>query len=387
MQPIINPQVKEIQISGIRKIANKVAAMPDALALTMGQPDFPTPAHIVEAAQKALQAGRTVYTPNAGLPELRKAAADFVGSKYGLSYDGGSEVIVTTGASEALDITLRTILTPGAEVILPGPIYPGYEPLIRLCGGVPVYVDTRPYEFKMTAAAMEPHLTERTRCVVLGYPSNPTGQIMTKAELAELAALLGSRNLYVISDEIYSELVYGAEHASIAAMPGMREKTIVINGLSKSHSMTGWRIGFTFAPEALTQHMVKVHQYNVTCASSISQYAAVEALTAGRDDALPMRQAYENRLEHVYGRLQAMGLEAVKPQGAFYLFPSIARFGLGSEQFAYRLLEEQRVAVVPGDAFSPLGEGYIRLSYAYSQEVLDGALDRLEAFIRKLDRS
>ncbi|WP_068774448.1 aminotransferase A [Paenibacillus sp. FJAT-26967] len=385
MESLINPKVKDIQISGIRKIANKVASIPDALALTIGQPDFPTPLHIVEAGQRALQEGKTLYTPNAGVLELRQAAADFVGTRYGLSYDPVTEVIVTNGASEALDITLRTILTPGAEVILPGPIYPGYEPLIKLCGGIPVYVDTRPHEFKLTADVLEPYLTERTRCVILGYPSNPTGQILTAEELSGLAALLQDRELFIISDEIYSELVYGTNHSSIAAIPGMKEKTIVINGLSKSHSMTGWRIGYTFAPAYLSQHMLKVHQYNVTCASSVSQYAAIEALTAGRDDALPMRVSYAERLQHTYARLQEMGIQAVKPQGAFYLFPSIERFGLTSEEFAYRLLEEQRVAVVPGDAFSPLGEGHIRLSYAYSLEVIDGALDRLQAFIRKLD--
>jgi aminotransferase len=384
MEHLINPQVKDIQISGIRKISNKVAAMPGALTLTIGQPDFPTPAHIVEAGKRALEQQRTVYTPNPGIPELRQAAAAYVRNKYGLDYRGEDEVIVTVGASEAVDIALRAILTPGAEVVLPAPVYPGYEPLIRLAGGVPVYVDTRNSGFRLTAELLEPHLTERTRCVILCYPSNPTGQVLDTGELQELAKLLEHRELFVLSDEIYSELVYGAPHRSIAAIGRMREKTVVINGLSKSHAMTGWRIGFTFAPAALTRHLLKVHQYNVTCASSVSQYAALEALTNGADDALPMRDAYAKRRDYVLERLQAMGLEAEKPAGAFYVFPSIGRFGLRSEEFAYRLLDEEKVAVVPGDAFTPYGEGYIRISYAYAENVLEQALDRLERFVRKL---
>jgi aminotransferase len=384
MEHLLNPKIKEIQISGIRKISNMVSAIPDALTLTIGQPDFPTPRHIIEAGQRALEENKTVYTANPGLLELRQAAAAFVQKKYGLTYRADDEVIVTVGASEALDITLKTILTPGAEVILPAPIYPGYEPLIRLCGGIPVYVDTRRHGFKLTAEILEPHLTPNTRCVLFCYPSNPTGRIMTQQEFEQLAQLLGDKELFVISDEIYSELVYGEQHRSIASFPAMRDKTIVINGLSKSHAMTGWRIGFTFAPAYISRHMVKAHQYNVTCASSISQYAALAALTAGADDALPMREAYKQRRDYVYDRLQSMGIEIVKPEGAFYLFPSIERFGLTSEQFAMRLLEEERVAVVPGDAFTPYGEGYVRISYAYAQDVLERALDRVERFVRKL---
>lgn len=384
MEHLINPQVKDIQISGIRKISNKVSEIPGALTLTIGQPDFPTPEHIIEAGKRALEQQKTVYTPNPGILELRQAAAGFVRGKYGLDYRPADEVIVTIGASEAVDIVLRTIVTPGAEVVLPAPVYPGYEPLIRLAGGVPVYVDTRANGFKMTAELLEPHLTEKTRCVILCYPSNPTGQVLNETELEALAQLLEDRELFVLSDEIYSELVYGEPHRSIATFGRMREKTVVINGLSKSHAMTGWRIGFTFAPAALTQHMVKVHQYNVTCASSVSQYAAIEALTIGVDDALPMRDAYAKRRDCVLGRLRAMGLETEKPSGAFYVFPSIERYGLRSEEFAYRLLEEEKVAVVPGDAFTPYGEGYIRISYAYAEDVLERALDRLESFVRKL---
>ncbi|CAG7605399.1 putative N-acetyl-LL-diaminopimelate aminotransferase [Paenibacillus solanacearum] len=381
---LINPQVKDIQISGIRKISNLVSTYKDAITLTIGQPDFPTPDHILRAAEQAVADHRTTYTPNPGLPELRQAVSEFVQRKYGQTYSAANEIIVTTGASQALDITLRTILTEGAEVILPGPIYPGYEPLVRLCGGVPVYVDTRDNGFKLTAELLEPHLTERTRCIILCYPSNPTGRVMTESELADMAQLLEHRDVFVISDEIYSELIYDAPHRSIALLPGMREKTIVINGLSKSHSMTGWRIGFTLAPAYISEHMVKVHQYNVTCASSISQYAAIEALTNGIDDALPMKAEYVKRRDFVYDRLVGMGFELAKPEGAFYLFPSIQRFGLSSMEFTMKLLEQQRVAVVPGDAFSTYGEGYIRISYAYGMDVLERAMDKMEAFVKAL---
>ncbi|UUZ86763.1 aminotransferase class I/II-fold pyridoxal phosphate-dependent enzyme [Paenibacillus sp. P26] len=339
---------------------------------------------MLRAGERAIAEHRTVYTPNPGLPEVRQAAAAFAERKYGLKYSGTDEIIITAGASQALDITLRTLLTEGGEVILPGPIYPGYEPLVRLCGGIPVYADTRRTGFKLTAEPLEPLLTERTRCIVMCYPSNPTGRVMTAAELEGVARLLESRNIFVISDEIYSELVYEGEHRSIATLPGMREKTIVINGLSKSHSMTGWRIGFTMAPAYLSQHMVKVHQYNVTCASSISQYAALEALTAGIDDAKPMKAEYLKRRDYVYDRLISMGFELDKPEGAFYLFPSIERFGLTSMEFTMKLLETRRVAVVPGDAFSVYGEGYIRISYAYSMDNLEKAMDRLEPFVKSL---
>lgn len=378
----INPRVTEIQISGIRKISNLVANYKNAITLTIGQPDFPTPDHVMQAAERAIAAGRTTYTPNAGLLELRQAAAAFVSRKYGLNYDPAEEIIITAGASQALDITLRTILTEGCEVILPGPIYPGYEPIVRLCGAVPVYVDTAGNGFKLTAELLEPYLTERTRAVVMCYPSNPTGRVLSLRETEDLAKLLADKNVFVVSDEIYSELVYEAPHVSIAAMPGMRERTIVINGLSKSHSMTGWRVGFTLAPAYLARHMLKVHQYNVTCASSISQYAAIEALTSGIDDAEPMKREYIRRRDFVYDRLVEMGFKLAKPEGAFYLFPSIRRFGMPSMEFAMKLLEERGLAVVPGDAFSPYGEGYIRISYAYSMEQLEQAMNRLDAFVK-----
>lgn len=381
MEHLINPKVREIEISGIRKMANKMSEYDQVLSLTIGQPDFPTPPHILEAAKQAMDAGKTVYTPNAGLPELRQAACRFVREKYDLTYRPDDEILVTVGASQALDITLRTILQPGCEVILPGPIYPGYEPLILMYGGIPVYVDTTETSFKLTAERLAPHLTDQTRCVILASPSNPTGAILTEQELADIAALLRDRDVFVISDEIYSELVYDGTHSSIANQPGMRDKTIVINGVSKSHSMTGWRIGFTLAPSTITRHMIKAHQYNVTCASSISQYGALAALTTGQDDALPMREAYFERRNYVYEQLLDAGFDVHKPGGAFYIFPSIRRFNLDSTTFAHRLLDEQRVAVVPGNAFSSLGEGFIRISYACSKTTLEESLRRIKAFV------
>ncbi|WP_018133011.1 aminotransferase A [Effusibacillus pohliae] len=384
MEHLINKRVKEIQISGIRKFSNLVAQYQDAISLTIGQPDFPTPEHIKQAAKTAIDQNKTAYTQNPGLPELRRAASRFLQAKYQLSYNPETEVITTIGASQAIDIALRTILEEGCEVLLPGPVYPGYEPLIKLSGAVPVYVDTTTNGFKINAALLKPRITHKTRCIILPYPSNPTGCVLDEQDLAEIADLLRDKEIFVISDEIYSELIYDKPHRSIASLPFMREKTIVINGLSKSHSMTGWRIGFAFAPAAITQHMVKVHQYNVTCASTISQYAALEALSQGLDDAGPMKREYKKRRDYVYDRLTAMGFDVVKPDGAFYVFPSIKAFHMKSFDFAAKLLEEQRVAVVPGEAFSPLGEGYIRISYAYSMDVLREGLDRIEQFVRSL---
>ncbi|WDH99446.1 aminotransferase A [Paenibacillus urinalis] len=384
MEHLIRPEVQSIEVSGIRKMANKVSQYEDVLSLTLGQPDFPTPQHILEAAKQAIDSGETVYTPNAGTLKLRTAAAEFMTQKYGLTYDPADEIIVTTGASEAIDVTFRTILTEGCEVLLPGPIYPGYEPIIRMCGAQPVHIDTTGSGFKLTADLIRPHLTERTRCIVLASPSNPTGCTLSSGKLNEIADLVRERELFVLSDEIYSELVFDGTHTSIAALPGMREKTIVINGLSKSHSMTGWRIGLLFAPVYLARHIVKVHQYNVTCASSVSQAAAVEALTAGIDDALPMREEYARRRDYAYERLVNAGFEVTQPNGAFYIFPSVAKFGLDSTTFAHRLLEEKRVAVVPGAAFAPFGDDYIRISYACSMEVLREALDRIESFVQGL---
>ncbi|MCR8870822.1 aromatic amino acid aminotransferase [Bacillus sp. AFS026049] len=381
MEHLINPLVKDVQISGIRKFYNMVADIEGTISLTIGQPDFPTPTHIKEAAKQAINNDYTVYTHNAGYLELREAASNYVKDKYKLDYDPANEVIVTSGASEGIDIAFRTILIPGNEVILPGPVYPGYEPIIKMCGATPVYADTTKNGFRLTADILEKYITENTRCIVLPYPSNPTGVTLTAEELLDIAELVKGKDIFILADEIYSELVFDQEHVSIATF--LKEQTIVLNGLSKSHSMTGWRIGLLFAPAAISQHLLKVHQYNVTCAASISQRAALEALTAGRNDAIPMKTEYARRREYVYSRLQAMKLEIVKPNGAFYFFIKLPEGYASSLDFCLKLVQQEKVAVVPGDAFSPLGEGYFRISYAYSMETLEKALDRIEAFLAK----
>ncbi|MFP3508078.1 aminotransferase A [Peribacillus sp. SIMBA_075] len=379
MEHLINPLVKDVQISGIRKFYNMVADIEGTISLTIGQPDFPTPMHIKEAAKKAVDNDYTVYTHNAGYLELREAASEYIKDKYKLGYDPANEVIVTSGASEGIDITFRTILIPGNEVILPGPVYPGYEPIIKMCGATPIYADTTKNGFRLTADIIEKYITDQTRCIVLPYPSNPTGVTLSAEELLDIAELVKGKDIFILADEIYSELVFDQEHVSIATF--LKEQTIVLNGLSKSHSMTGWRIGLLFAPVAISQHILKVHQYNVTCASSISQRAALAALTAGKDDAIPMKTEYARRRDYVYSRLEAMKLEIVKPNGAFYFFIKLPEGYTSSIDFCLNLVKQERVAVVPGDAFSPLGEGYFRISYAYSMETLEKALDRIEAFL------
>jgi aminotransferase len=382
VEHLVNTKVKEIEISGIRKFFNMVSHIEDMISFTIGQPDFPTPEHVKLAGIKAIEEDFTTYTHNAGLLELREAAAQFMKTKYNVKYDPLLEIIITTGASEAIDVSLRTILSEGLEVLLPGPIYPGYEPIIRLCGAKPVHIDTRDSNFKLTAAKLKGYLTEKTRCIILPYPSNPTGVSLSHDELHEIAELVKGKDIFVIADEIYSELVYSGQHVSIASM--LREQTILINGLSKSHSMTGWRIGMLFAPENIAKHILKVHQYNVSCASSISQKAALEALTEGINDADAMREEYSKRREYVSKRLKEMGLQFVKPDGAFYFFVKLPdNTNKSSFDFALELAHNAKVAVIPGSAFSQYGEGYFRLSYACSQEKLALGLDRMEAFIKK----
>ncbi|WP_175638795.1 aminotransferase A [Metabacillus schmidteae] len=382
MEHLVNSKVKEIELSGIRKFFNLVADYDDVISLTIGQPDFPTPEHVKKAGIKAIEDNFTTYTHNAGFIELREAASQFVNKKYGLSYSPVNEIITTVGASQAIDCTFRTILETGSEVILPSPVYPGYEPLIKLAGGTPIYVDTTKTDFKLTAELLTPYITEKTRCIVLPYPSNPTGVTLSNDELRDIAELIKGKDIFVLSDEIYSELVYEGTHHSIATH--LRDQTIVINGLSKSHSMTGWRVGFLFAPEDIAKHLLKVHQYNVSCATSVSQKAALEALTIGIDDANDMKYSYKDRLDYVYSRLIQMGFDVVKPNGAFYLFPSISQFKQTSFEFALSLVKTAGVALVPGSAFSEYGEGYVRLSYAYSMEQLTEAMDRMENYIMNL---
>lgn len=381
MEHLVNPKVKSIEISGIRKFFNMVSDTKDMISLTIGQPDFSTPTHVKEAAKLAIDEDYTSYTHNAGDLKLRTAATDFVKEKYQLDYDESTEVIVTSGASEAIDITLRTILDENCEVILPGPVYPGYEPIIRLCGATPVYADITKNQFKMTASVILPLINENTRAIILPYPSNPTGVSLSKGEIEEIADLIRGKDIFIVADEIYSELSFDSQHFSIGSI--LKEQTIVINGLSKSHAMTGWRIGLLFAPEKIAKHILKVHQYNVTCASSISQMAALQALTKGIDDALPMKEEYKKRRDYVFQRLKAMNLEVVKPNGAFYFFVKIPSKQISSFDFCLQLVKQSGVAVVPGSAFSSYGEGYFRLSFAYSMTTLEEGLNRLASFLEK----
>lgn len=381
MEHLVNPKVKSIEISGIRKFFNMVSDTKDMISLTIGQPDFSTPTHVKEAAKLAIDEDYTSYTHNAGDLKLRAAATNFVKEKYQLDYDESTEVIVTSGASEAIDITLRTILDENCEVILPGPVYPGYEPIIRLCGATPVYADITKNQFKMTASVILPLINENTRAIILPYPSNPTGVSLSKGEIEEIADLIRGKDIFIVADEIYSELSFDSQHFSIGSI--LKEQTIVINGLSKSHAMTGWRIGLLFAPEKIAKHILKVHQYNVTCASSISQMAALQALTKGIDDALPMKEEYKKRRDYVFQRLKAMNLEVVKPNGAFYFFVKIPSKQISSFDFCLQLVKQSGVAVVPGSAFSSYGEGYFRLSFAYSMTTLEEGLNRLASFLEK----
>ncbi|WP_174613087.1 aminotransferase A [Virgibacillus ihumii] len=382
MQPTLNTSVQNIEISGIRKFFNMVADEQNVTSLTIGQPDFHTPNHVKEAGKTALDQNKTMYTHNAGILDLRKAIASFYENNYGLSYNPESEIIVSTGASQAIDITFRTILNTGDEVILPAPIYPGYEPLVKLAGAKVVYADTTGDDFKLTKETLRKYITNKTKCVVLPYPSNPTGASFTEAELKELVSELQKHDIFVLADEIYSELVYDRKHISIGAFKGMRDRTIIINGLSKSHAMTGFRIGYALSPSWLAKEMLKVHQYNVSCASSISQFAALEALTNGLNDPSEMRDAYKTRRDFVYQRLQGMGLQVNLPDGAFYFFPQFKHTNVSSFELGLDLVRRGKVALVPGDAFSPLGEGYMRLSYAYDMETIKEGLNRLEAFLQ-----
>ncbi|WP_044022570.1 aminotransferase A [Bacillus sp. SG-1] len=380
MEHLLNKQVQEIEISGIRKFFNMVADIDDMVSLTLGQPDFPTPLHVKEAAKAAIDEGFTSYTHNAGFLELREAASEFYKKKYNVSFDPSSEVIITNGASQGIDSTLRTILNAGDEVILPGPVYPGYEPIVRLCGASPIIADTVPNGFKLDAGVLKKYITTRTKCIILPYPSNPTGVSLTADELKEIADLVRGKDIFILADEIYSELTYDRKHTSMASF--LKEQTIVINGLSKSHSMTGWRIGMVFAPENLAKHILKVHQYNVSCASSISQKAAFEALTEGINDSDGMKAEYKIRRDYVSKRLTEMGFQVILPDGAFYFFLKIPDyFKADSFTFALTLAKQYKVGVVPGNSFSSAGEGFFRLSYACSMEELYKGMERLQAFV------
>lgn len=378
--------ITEIQPSGIRKFFDIVTEMKDAISLGVGEPDFDTPWHVRDEGIYSMEKGRTFYTSNAGLKELKEEISSYLKRKYGLKYDPKDQIMVTVGGSEAIDIAMRAMLDPGDEVLIPQPSYVSYLPCAKLAGGVPVVIELKAEnEFRLTREELLEAITPKTKLLVLPFPNNPTGAIMERKDLEALVDVIIANDLYVITDEIYSELTYGEDgHVSIASMPGMWDRTIYINGLSKSHAMTGWRLGYACGPNLILEQMLKIHQFAIMCAPTISQYAGVEALKNGDEDVAVMREAYNERRRYVLHRFHQMGLECFEPFGAFYAFPCIKEFGMTSDEFALRFLQEEKVAVVPGTAFGACGEGFLRISYAYSLEELKKALGRLECFVNRL---
>ncbi|MCI8416819.1 MAG: aminotransferase class I/II-fold pyridoxal phosphate-dependent enzyme [Lachnospiraceae bacterium] len=380
-------KVTAIPPSGIRKFFDVVSEMKDAISLGVGEPDFDTPWHIRDEGIYSLERGRTFYTSNAGLRELKVEITRYLKRRQELTYDPDREVIVTVGGSEAIDIAFRAMLNPGEEVLIPQPSYVSYVPCTVLAGGTPVILELKAaHDFRLTARQVEEAVTERTKILVLPFPNNPTGAILEREDLEAIAKVVIEKDLFVVSDEIYSELSYKGDHVSIAQIPGMQERTILINGFSKSYAMTGWRLGYACGPAEIIKQMIKIHQYAIMCAPTNSQYAAVEALRNGDEDVARMREAYDQRRRYLMHAFREMGLACFEPYGAFYVFPSIEEFGMTSEEFANRFLEEEKVAVVPGTAFGACGEGFLRISYAYSLEDLKRALERLARFVEKLRR-
>ncbi len=378
-------KVADIPFSGIRKFFDIVSEMPDAISLGVGEPDFDTPWHIRDEGIYSLEKGRTFYTSNAGLKELKMEVANYLKRRQGLEYDYNKEILITVGGSEAIDIGMRVMLNPGEEVLVPQPSYVSYEPCVRLAGGVPVIINLKEEnEFRLTAQELLDAITDKTKILVLPFPNNPTGAIMEEKDLQEIAKVCVEKDIFVMSDEIYAELTYKEKHISIAQMPGMQERTILINGFSKAYAMTGWRLGYACGPADIIEQMLKVHQYAIMCAPTTSQYAAVEALKNGDEDVREMREAYNQRRRYLVHAFREMGLECFEPFGAFYIFPSIQEFGMSSDEFATRLLMEEKVAVVPGTAFGACGEGFLRISYAYSLENLKVAIGRIRNFIERL---
>lgn len=383
---ILAENAKQLKPSGIRKFFDVAATIPGAISLGVGEPDFPTPWSVRDAAIKSIQKGITQYTSNGGLPELRKKIAEYMEERFSLSYEPLSEVIVTVGASEGIDITLRALLNPGDEVLIAEPCFVSYAPCVRLCNGVPVPVSCDfEHSFKLLPEAIEAAVTPRTKAILFNYPSNPTGAVMSEEELVAVAKVIKKYNLIALSDEIYSELTYSGKHVSIASLPGMQERTVILNGFSKAFSMTGWRIGFLCAPKELAGVILKIHQYVIMCAPTPSQYAALAALTEGLEDGFSvveeMRNEYDKRRRFVYESLKSMGLETFEPLGAFYIFPQVSALGLDGDGFAEELLAAQAVAVVPGSAFGTFGKDNVRISYAYSMRDLDRAIERIQKFI------
>ena len=388
MRDPLNRTIVTIQPSGIRKFFDIVGEMEDAISLGVGEPDFDTPWHIRDEGIYSLEKGRTHYTSNAGLKELKIEIDRFLTRRYGVSYDPNKEIMVTVGGSEAIDIAMRAMLDPGDEVLIPQPSYVSYVPCAVLANGTPVIIELKEEdEFRLTPEELEAAITPKTKLLVLPFPNNPTGGVMEKSDLEKIAKIIIEHDLFVLSDEIYSELTYLENHVTIASLPGMKERTIVINGFSKSHAMTGWRLGYACGPEPIIKQMLKIHQYAIMCAPTTSQYAAVEALRNGDEDVAGMREEYDGRRRYLLHRFKEMGLTCFEPFGAFYAFPCIKEFGMTSEEFATELLKQQKLAVVPGTAFGESGEGYIRISYAYSLDNLKKAMDRMEAFITELRKN
>ena len=382
----INPRAQSLKIPGTRQFSNQLVHYPDAINLTIGQPDFPTPLSVKEAGIRAIEQNLTGYSHNAGLLELRNAVNSFFSDKYGFSYDIQNEIVITNGASEAIDEVFRTILEEGDEVILPAPTYSGYVPVIELCGAKVVYLDTTDTNFQPSAERLANLITDKTKAMFFNNPSNPTGVVLTKETMDGLVDVIKEKNIFVLTDEIYSENTFSGKHHSFASYMEIRDKLFYIHGVSKSHSMTGWRIGFLMGPANVMEHVVKVHAFNTICASLPAQYAAIEALTNAKDTPTEMNFEYVKRRDFVYSRLTDMGVTVEKPNGAFYIFPEIKKYGLNSFDFATKLLQEGGVAVVPGSAFTTYGEGYIRISYAYSMTVLEEGLNRLEKFLFSLNK-
>lgn len=385
MRNPLSDKVMEMKPSGIRKLFDIVNEMPQAISLGVGEPDFDTPWHIRDEGIYSLEQGRTFYTSNAGLKELKIEISHYLKRKQNLTYDYENEVLITVGGSEAIDVCMRAMLNPGDEVLIPQPSFVSYEPCALLADGVPVIIELKEEnEFRLTARELLDAITDKTKLLVLPFPNNPTGAILEEKDLQEIAKICVEKDIFVLSDEIYSELTYKEKHISIAQMPGMQERTVLINGFSKAYAMTGWRLGYACGPAAIIEQMLKVHQFAIMCAPTTSQYAAVEALKNGDEDVEEMREAYNQRRRFLVHAFQEMGLKCFEPFGAFYIFPSIQEFGMTSDEFATRFLKEEEVAVVPGTAFGDCGEGFLRISYAYSLETLKTAMERLARFIGKL---
>ncbi len=385
MRDPLSKTITTIKPSGIRKFFDIVSEMDDAISLGVGEPDFDTPWHIRDEGIYSLEKGRTFYTSNAGLKELRVEIANYLDRRFGLNYHPEQEMLITVGGSEAIDIAMRVMLDPGDEVLIPQPSYVSYVPCAVLANGVPVIIELKAEnEFRLTAEELEAAITPKTKLLVLPFPNNPTGSVMERKDLEAIAKVIEKYDLYVLSDEIYAELTYLEKHVSIASLPGMKERTILISGFSKSHAMTGWRLGYACGPAVIIKQMLKIHQFAIMCAPTTSQYAAVEAMKNGDADVAMMREEYNGRRRYLMKRFKDMGLECFEPFGAFYAFPCIKEFGMTSDEFATRLLNAKKVAVVPGAAFGDCGEGFLRISYAYSLDDLKEALDRVEEFIAEL---